>query len=380
MPDAIQPLTVAFVLASYTPDAPAGMERATAALAHGLRRLGHRTLIITATEPDQATDEGMDEDLVVLGSVGVTFPADDDELREAISTHGQDEIIAADMRALYRRHGVDIAVYVDALWGLGRLAPACDGVRTVLAMHVVGHDQDLVPALERADVVVAPSATVLGHAHDRSYDGTCWRIVSNALLDEHSAPDARRREVLRQGGPVRVLARLGPEKNVRALLDAGRLVDRGIEVVLAEAGFEHAAGAQATEYRRCPHSAAHLLMCSIHHGGLPWDQVQPWLADAAVVVVPSTKETFGLVALEAMSVGTPVVAFDVDNLPALIGTGDGAGGVVVPRAHGEFGLWDAAEALLDDPIRYAALSRAAYYRSRDYLPTTVAHDFLKAVR
>ncbi|WP_257900985.1 glycosyltransferase family 4 protein [Saccharothrix obliqua] len=354
------------------------MERATAALAHGLRRLGHRALIITATEPDHATDEEMDG--VVLSSVGVTFPADDDELREAISTHGQDEIITADLRALYHRHRVDIAVYVDALWGLGRLAPECDGVRTVLAMHVVGHDQDLVPALQRAELVVAPSTTVLGQAHARGYDSTCWRTVPNALLDEHNAPDTRQREALRQGGPVRVLARLGPEKNVRALLDAGRLVDRGIEVVLAEAGFEHTAGAQAAEYRHCAHSAAHLLMGSVRDDGLPWNQVQPWLANAAVVIVPSTKETFGLIALEAMSVGTPVVAFDVDNLPTLIGTDDGAGGIVVPRAHGEFGLWAAAEVLLDDPVRYSALSRAAYYRSRDYLPTTVAHDFLKAVR
>ncbi|MFC4005571.1 glycosyltransferase family 4 protein [Prauserella oleivorans] len=379
MLDAIKPLTVAFVLASYTRDAPAGMERATAALARGLRQLGHRALTITAVEPDPTKDE-VDEDLVVLGSVGVTFPADDDELREAISTHGQDKIIAADLRALFRHHRVDIAVYVDALWGLGRLAPACFGVRTVLAVHVVGHDQDLVPGLERADAVIAPSTTVLGQAHDRGYDSTCWQTVPNALLVDHGAPDARQREVLRQGGPVRVLARLGPEKNVRALLDVGRLVDRGIEVVLAEAGFEHAAGAQTAEYRRCAHSAAHLLMGSIRDGGLPWDQVQPWLADAAVVIVPSIKETFGLIALEAMSMGTPVVAFDVDNLPALIGTGEGAGGIVVPRTHGEFGLWGAAEVLLDDPVRYAALSRAAYYRSRDYLPTTVAHDFLKAVR
>ncbi|GAA1291501.1 glycosyltransferase family 4 protein [Saccharothrix xinjiangensis] len=379
MPDISKSLTVAFVLASYTRDAPAGMERATAALARGLRRHGHRALVITAIEAD-ATDGGVDEDLVSLGSIEIAFPAADDELREAISTHGQDDVIASDLRALYRHHGVDIAVYVDALWGLGRLAPACDGVRTVLAMHVVGHDQDLTPALERADVVLAPSTTVLDQAHDRGYDSTCWRIVRNALLDDHAPPDDRHREALRQGGPVRVLARLGPEKNIRALLDAGRLVDRGIEVVLAEAGFEHITGAQAAEYRHCAYSAAHLLMGGIREGGLPWNQVPPWLAEAAVVIVPSTEETFGLVALEAMSVGTPVVAFDVGNLPNLIGSRTGAGGIVVPRAHGESGLWGAAEALLDDPVRYSALSRAAYYRSRDYLPTTVAHDFLKAVR
>jgi glycosyltransferase involved in cell wall biosynthesis len=375
MPEPGTPLTVAFVLASYAHDAPAGMERATAALARGLRQLGHRTLLITA-----ASGTAADDVVVQLGSVGMSFPAEDDELRDAITRHGQDRIIADDLRRLYRDHRVDVVVYVDALWGLGRLAPTCGGMRSVLAMHVVGHDEDLTPALERADVVIAPSSSVLDQSRSRGYDVTGWCVVPNALLDHHAPPDDQRRESLRRHGPVRVLARLGPEKNVPALLDAGRLVQRPIEVVLAAAGFEQRPGTQAAEYRRCAYSAAHLPMGSIHDGGLPWHQVQPWLAEAAVVIVPSTKETFGLVALEAMSVGTPVIVFDVDNLPTLVGTGEDAGGIVVPHSDGELGLWRAAERLLDDPLRYAALSRAAYYRSRDYLPTTVAHDFVKAVR
>jgi len=260
------------------------------------------------------------------------------------------------------------------------MAPRCNGVRSVLAMHVVGHDEDLVPALERADAVIAPSAAVLGQAHDRGYDSACWRVVSNALLDDRDAPDDSKREALRRQGPVRVLARLGPEKNVQALLRAGGHVHRDVDVVLAEAGFEQTAGAQADEYRKCVQAAVSLRACNIHNEPLPWSDVQAWLADAAMVIVPSTRETFGLVALEAMSVGTPVVAYDVGNLPALVGSDTTAGGVLVPRAHGEIGLWRAAERLLEDPLRYAQLSRAAYYRSRDYLPTTVGHEFLKAVR
>ncbi|WP_228769804.1 glycosyltransferase family 4 protein [Actinokineospora alba] len=369
---------MAFVLASYTRDAPEGMARATAALANGLRQLGHRALIITAAAPSRGT--AIEEDLIVLGSVGVDFPTVDDDLRDAISTHGQDQIITEDLRRLYHRHQVDIAVYVDALWGLGRLAPTCEGVRSVLAMHVVGHDEDLCAALERANVVIAPSITVLDQAHDRSFDSTCWRLVPNALLHDHAPPDSQRRERIRERGLVRVLARLGPEKNIHALLDAGRAVEHPVEVVLAGAGFEQNRGAQAVEYRRCLHSAARLRMGSLQGDGLPWDQVQPWLAEAAVVIVPSTNETFGFVALEAMSVGTPVVTFGVGNLRGLVGTDEDAGGVVVPASLGPFGLWRAAELLLDDPVRYAALSRAAYYRSRDYLPTAVARDFIKAAR
>lgn len=373
MPDHTPPLTVAFVLASYTDNAPAGMERATAALAHGLRQLGHRSLVLTATPTTNP-----DTDLLTVGSVGVTFPCDDDELRDAITTHGQDDLVAAELRDLYRRHEVDIAVYVDALWGLGRTAPI-GGVRSVLAMHVVGHDQDLRPALAQSDLVIAPSQTVLDQAHDRRYETNSWQIVPNALLHDHEPADHMRRQALRRHGPIRVLARLGPEKNVPALLDAGRLVDRPIEVAVAEAGFEVAAGGQADQRARCGYSVAHLKIGTIRHG-LHWHDVPAWLARAAVVIVPSLRESFGLVALEAMSVGTPVVAFEVDNLPALVGTGDGAGGVIVPRARGEHGLWRAAEQLLADPDRYAELSQAAYCRSRDYLPATVAETFLKAVQ
>lgn len=37
------------------------------------------------------------------------------------------------------------------------------------------------------------------------------------------------------------------------------------------------------------------------------------------------RETFGLVDLEAMSVGTTIIAYDVGNLPTLLGIGDEAG-------------------------------------------------------
>lgn len=368
------PLTVAFVLASYTPNAPAGIERATAALAHGLRQLGHRSLILTA-----APIATPDDTVMQVGSVGVTFPCDDDELRDAISTHGQDALLAAELCEVYRQHQVDVAVYTDGLWGLGRAAPISQA-RSVLAMHVVGHHQDLEPALDRADLVIAPSQTVLDQAHDRGYNTGGWQVVPNALLHDPAPPPDSRREALRRHGPIRILARLGPEKNVQALLDAGRLVDRTVEVIVGEAGFEATAGGQAAELDQCRYSAAHLTLGTVHGGGLDWDRVPSWLAQAAVVIVPSLRETFGLVALEAMGVGTPVVAFDVGNLPALVGAGDDAGGVIVPRSWGEHGLWRAAEQLLADPVRYAHLSRAAYYRSRDYLPTTVAETFVKAVR
>jgi len=48
-----------------------------------------------------------------------------------------------------------------------------------------------------------------------------------------------------------------------------------------------------------------------------------------VAIVPSIAETFGLVALEAMSHGTPVITHDAGTLPRLIGDG---GALVAPPA------------------------------------------------
>jgi glycosyltransferase involved in cell wall biosynthesis len=108
---------------------------------------------------------------------------------------------------------------------------------------------------------------------------------------------------------------------------------------------------------------------------MPWREVHGWLGGAALVIVPSRAETFGLVALEAMAAGTPVVAYDVGNLPDLIADG----GVIVAHDDGPAGLWRAARQLLHDPVRYGAKSRAAYYRSRDYWPAHIADQLLKVV-
>ncbi|NKQ55595.1 glycosyltransferase family 4 protein [Amycolatopsis sp. K13G38] len=348
------------------------MERATAALAKGLRQLGHRAVILTAAEQPQP-----DPDVIRLRTLAISFPCDDDALRRAI--HEAGERLHREITAAFDAHAVDIAVYVDALWGLGSVAVQ-HRARSVLATHVIGHDEDLAVALASVEHVVAPSSTVLGQAQDRGYDTDGWSVVPNGVLHDHPYPDEAARESLRRRAPIRVLGRLGPEKNIPGLVNEARLLKRPAEVVVADAGFETAPGAQGSEWSRCACAAAHSPWVHLRSGGISWARVPAWLAEAAVVIVPSLRESFGLVALEAMSVGTPVVCFDVDHLPSLVGAGPEAGGVVIPRARGEHALWKASEEVLGDPLRYRHLSRAAYYRSRDFRPTTVAELFVKAVR
>src|SRR5699024_2909541 len=106
------------------------MERATAALAKGLRQLGHRAVTLTAAEQLQP-----DPDVIRLRTLAASFPCDDDTLRRAI--HEAGERLHCEIAAAFDTLGVDIAVYVDALWGLGRVAVQ-HRARSVLATHVIG--------------------------------------------------------------------------------------------------------------------------------------------------------------------------------------------------------------------------------------------------
>jgi glycosyltransferase involved in cell wall biosynthesis len=364
--------TVAFVLVSYRPDEPAGMERAVAAMSAGLRERGHRVLILTA-----ASQPRPDPAIIRLRELPVTFPCDDNTLRNAAQTRRA--AIARELDAILTRLQADVVVYVDGLWGLGRLAAAVGHrARPVLTVHVVGHHTDLAPALAAARRVIAPSAAVLAEASARGYDPAAWRVVPNPLLvdpDQLDRPDAARREQLRRHGPVRIMARLGAEKGIASLLAAAAPGSRPVQVVLASAGFEAEPGSQQALLGECRTLAARAG--ADLRPALAWHQVPAFLAGAAVTIIPSARETFGNLALESLSAGTPVAAYATGNLPALL---DGTpAGTLVPLEAGAGGLWQAARDLLADPVRYRQACGAAYCRSRNYRSADIADAFLKAV-
>jgi glycosyltransferase involved in cell wall biosynthesis len=88
--------------------------------------------------------------------------------------------------------------------------------------------------------------------------------------------------------------------------------------------------------------------------------VQRAIEDAAVVVVPSLGEGFGMVALEAMERSRPVIASAVGGLPEIVA--DGETGLVVPSGDAE-ALAEAIVALAGDPERAARMGAAGRERA-----------------
>jgi D-inositol-3-phosphate glycosyltransferase len=91
-------------------------------------------------------------------------------------------------------------------------------------------------------------------------------------------------------------------------------------------------------------------------GAVPQDQLPTYYRAADILVVPSFYESFGLVAVEALACGTPVVATRVGGLPYVVS--DGENGLLVP--------WRCSEAfaqrldnLFDDRALLARLRQQA---------------------
>jgi glycosyltransferase involved in cell wall biosynthesis len=89
-------------------------------------------------------------------------------------------------------------------------------------------------------------------------------------------------------------------------------------------------------------------------GAVPHDEIPHYAALADVFVFPSLTDTQGLVLIEALAAGTPVVAIDAPGSRDVLAPG---GGVLVPAREQDFAA--AVLGVLGDPQRRHSLGREA---------------------
>lgn len=165
------------------------------------------------------------------------------------------------------------------------------------------------------------------------------------------------------------VGRLEPLKAVDTILEAVGLIrsskpDALDDVVLAIIGGD-LANPSDTELARLYELTHHLgLGDVVQFLGAKDHQLLPYYyAASTAVIMPSDYESFGMVALEAMATGTPVIATEVGGLAFLVR--DSETGYLVP-VRDPAALADGIMALLHDPERREALSRNAARVAQTY--------------
>jgi len=208
-------------------------------------------------------------------------------------------------------------------------------------------------------IVAVSTATARGNGLDPR--ATNVVVVPNFLTDgpraaragEHGS--AARLGALPHGEFVMFVGDLRPMKGLDVLLDAYAGSSRSMPLVLIGKSWPDTPTSfpdGVTVHDRWPNSVV----------------LQAWRRSAIAVVPSVWAEPFGIVVIEAMAAGSPVIGSNVGGVPEIVD--DGVSGLLVPPGD-VAALRAALEDLMGDPDRRAAMGAAARARALHFTASAV---------
>jgi glycosyltransferase involved in cell wall biosynthesis len=269
-----------------------------------------------------------------------------------------------------RRHGVPAVitmhggdVYVNAEQGYD--FPTRWYVRPVLRR-----------TLHASSALTAITDDCMRHALRAGAPESRVRVICNGadLRRFSPAPDSEPESNPDSFGPHMVFAcrQLFPRKGIRFLIEAAALLKPrfpDLKLVIAGDGFERPALEQQARDLGIDRDTVFL-------GWVPNAELPRYYRAAAVSVIPSLEEGFGIPAAEAMGCEAPVVASDAGGLPEVVE--DGVTGRVVPKGDVP-ALTAAIGELLADPEARARMGKAGRARALRLFDWAVTAEKLESL-
>lgn len=347
----------------YPPRAPGGLGAHVFELASGLVREGHRVVVVVPREGAGTADE------VSLGVTVLRREASDATRR--LSTLLREENFGEDHPDAFEAYNADAAEHAHAHcvatdfrpdvvhvhdWFFipgARAVAARLGVPLVVTFHILWYpqfhlwgatvepfiaDAEALACRDAAAVIAVSEAVRAVVRETHGVPDTRLHVVHNGFdVDRFVGPPmtdsearALRLRLAPEGKKIIVYAgRISPEKGVLALLESA-------ERVLHEYGSAHyvLVGDASPEVERqiTERLAAHPKLADsvTRIAAVPRAELPQFYRVADVAVVPSVYDSFPYAALEAMSLGVPVVATRVGGVPEIVV--DGVTGLLVPLA------------------------------------------------
>ena len=206
----------------------------------------------------------------------------------------------------------------------------------------------------RMDAVIATSPGAAAHVRA---DATVPHGIDTARF--RPDPGARLAALALPGTRALVaVGRLRPSKGTDLFVEAAlRLLPRHPGLVAVAAGIAQPQHRAFADSLRARAAAAGLGDRVILAGDVRPEAMPALLAASDLMLALPRTEPYGVTPLEAMACGVPFVASDTGHFAAFA---EGGGGVVVPAGEaGLDGAVVAADAILSDPARRAAMGAAA---------------------
>ena len=245
--------------------------------------------------------------------------------------------------------------------------------------QVVVYRRTMRVVLRRASRVVVPSEHVARRLTatlevDPALVSVVPEGVSGAFSANGSTEDVHgicARAGVEPGRFAVAVGHVSARKNLIPVIRAMAEVGGGSLPLVIVGGDGHGAAAIDAEIQ---HARRRTLVRRL--GYLPDDQVATLVKHAAVLVHPAMEEGFGLVPLEAMAVGTPVIAGRVSSIPEVVG--DAA--LLVDRL-GDPAAWaDAISQVIGSADRRMALASAGPARAAQFTWDRAARAMLDIYR
>ena len=341
--------------ADYPPDTWSGIGQAVERQAHGLSRIGAEVHVLYPMPRGREFRRSLSLGLRLHNLNTASFP---------INPHGFDWIhlhslgLAELALEIRRRTGTRLAYTAHSILAL-ELAGQDGAARVIEAQKHLMRICDAVILLSRSEREAA--LHFLPELSTRSF------VVGNAVKDPIMTGHWG------EHGPIVFAGRFARTKGIATLCGLlPRLHKEWSGLFIVAGGHGDVESCDMVKTLDSQMSGA----CQIK-GWLGVDELERLLARASLVLVPSEYEPFGMMAVEAMRMGVPVLAANTGGLTETAGPGSGA--LLVDSHHPEDWLKAALQLLEDPTLSNVLRRRGPQWASQHFSETKIASQLFRCV-